>query len=80
MSRAQAVVGVPIALAVARGRFAKLRRVRPCPYALAEVPPDMPPILSSESYGPELTDIAAPRPIRLFCSVTAPPDSLDHSC
>ena len=57
MSRAQAVVGVPVALAVARFRFAKLRRVRPRPYALTEVPPDMPPILSSESYGPELTDI-----------------------
>lgn len=57
MSRAQAVVGVPVALAVARFRFAKLRRVRPRPYALAEVPPDMPPILSSETYGPGLTNI-----------------------
>ena len=57
VSRAQAVAGVPIALAMARGRFAKLRRVRPRPYALADVPPDMPPVLSSESYGPELTDI-----------------------
>ena len=48
---------MPVALAVARGRFAMLHRVRPRPYALAEVPPDMPPILSSESYGPGLTDI-----------------------
>jgi hypothetical protein len=57
MSRAQAVAGVPVALAVARFRFAKLRRVRPRPYALADVPPDMPPILSSEGYGPGLTEI-----------------------
>jgi hypothetical protein len=42
MSRTQAIAGVPVALAVARFRFAKLRRVRPRPYALADVPPDVP--------------------------------------
>ena len=42
---------------MARFRFAKLRRVRPRPYALTDVPPDMPRILSSEDYGPGLTEI-----------------------
>jgi hypothetical protein len=49
--------GAPVALAVSRFRFAKLRRVRPRPYALAEVPPHMPQILWSEGYGQGLTEI-----------------------
>jgi hypothetical protein len=57
VSRAQLVVGAPFALAVSRFRFAKLRRVRPRPYALAEVPPHMPRILWSEGYGQGLTEI-----------------------
>ncbi|MGH3246091.1 MAG: hypothetical protein ACRDOI_07760 [Trebonia sp.] len=57
VSRAQLVVGAPFALAVSRFRFAKLRRDRPRPYALAEVPPHMPRILWSEGYGQGLTEI-----------------------
>lgn len=57
VSRAQLVVGAPFALAVSRFRFAKLRRVRPRPYALAEVPSHMPRILWSEGYGQGLTEI-----------------------
>jgi hypothetical protein len=57
VSRAQLVVGAPLALAVSRFRFAKLRRASPRPYALAEVLPHSPRILWSESYGPALTEI-----------------------
>lgn len=57
MSRAQLAAGAPIALAVARFRFAKLRRVRPRPYALRDVQPEMPRILWSESYGQGLTEV-----------------------
>lgn len=57
MSRAQLVAGAPVALAVSRFRIAKLRRARPHPYALAEVPPTMPRILWSEGWGPGLTDM-----------------------
>lgn len=57
MSRAQLVAGAPIALAVSRFRFAKLRRVRPRPYALSELQPEMPRILWSEGYGQGLTEI-----------------------
>jgi hypothetical protein len=57
MSRAQLVVGAPVALAVSRFRFAALRRARPRPYALAEIPPAMPTILSSEGWGAGLTQI-----------------------
>lgn len=57
MSRAQLVAGAPIALAVSRFRFAKLRRVRPRPCALSEVRSEMPRILWSEGYGQGLTEI-----------------------
>ena len=57
MSRAQLAAGAPIALAVSRFRFAKLRRVRPRPYALSELQPEMPRILWSEGYGQGLTEI-----------------------
>lgn len=57
MSQAQLVVGAPVALAVSRFRFAKLRRVRPHPYALVEMPPIMPRILWSEGWGRGLTDM-----------------------
>ena len=57
MSRVQLAAGAPIALAVSRFRFARLRRVRPRPYALGDVPPGMPRILWSEGYGPGLTEI-----------------------
>jgi hypothetical protein len=57
VSRAQLVVGASVALAVSQFRFAKLRRVRPRPYAFVGLPPRMPQILWSEGYGPGLTDI-----------------------
>jgi hypothetical protein len=57
VSRAQLVAGAPIALAVSRFRFAKLRRVRPRPYALSEAEPHMPRILWSEGFGQSLTEI-----------------------
>jgi hypothetical protein len=57
VSRAQLVAGVPVALAVARFRFAKLRRVRPRPYALTRVEPGMPRLLWSEGYEQGLTEI-----------------------
>jgi hypothetical protein len=57
VSRVQLAAGAPVALAVSRFRFAKLRRVRPRPYALGDVPPDMPRLLWSEGYGPGLTQI-----------------------
>ena len=57
MSRAQLAAGAPLALAVSRLRFATLRRVRPRPYALPDVPRDMPRILWSEGYGQGLTEI-----------------------
>jgi hypothetical protein len=59
VSRAQLVAGAPIALAVSRFRFAKLRRVRPRPYALwaVDMGPEMPRILWSEGYGQGLTEI-----------------------
>lgn len=46
-----------MALAVARFRFAKLRRLRPRPYALTRVPPGMPRLLWSEGYDQGLTEI-----------------------
>jgi hypothetical protein len=57
VSRAQLVAGAPIALAVSRFRFAKLRRVRPRPYALSEAEPHMSGILWSEGFGQGLTEI-----------------------
>jgi hypothetical protein len=57
VSRVQLVVGAPIALAVSRFRFAKLRRVRPRPYALSEAGPHMPRILWSEGFGQGLTEV-----------------------
>jgi truncated hemoglobin YjbI len=57
VSRVQLVVGAPIALAVSRYRFAKLRRVRPRPYALSEAEPHMPRILWSEGFGQGLTEV-----------------------
>ena len=57
MSRAQLVAGAPVALAVSRFRFAKLRRVRPRPYALCEAEPHMPRILWSERFGEGLAEI-----------------------
>jgi hypothetical protein len=57
VSRAQLVVGAPVALAVSRFRFAKLRRVRPHPYAVADVLPHMPRILWSEGFGQGLIEI-----------------------
>lgn len=55
MSRAQLIVGAPVALAVSRFRFAQLRRAQPHPYALAEIASALPRILWSESWGPGLT-------------------------
>lgn len=57
MSRVQLAAGAPITLAVSRFRFARLRRVRPRPYALSAAQPEMPRILWSEGYGPGLTEI-----------------------
>lgn len=57
MSRTQLVAGAPVALAVSRFRFARLRRLRPHPVALAGVPAGMPRILSSESYRAGLQEI-----------------------
>jgi hypothetical protein len=57
VSRAQLAAGAPIALAVSRFRFTKLRRLRPRPYALWDVRPEMPRILWSEGYGQGLTEI-----------------------
>jgi hypothetical protein len=57
VSRAQLAAGAPIALAVSRFRFAKLRRARPRPYALSAVQPEMPRILWSEGYRQSLTEI-----------------------
>jgi len=57
VSRTQLVVGAPVALAVSRFEFAKLRRLRPRPVALAAVPAGMPRMLCSESYGPGLEEI-----------------------
>jgi hypothetical protein len=55
MSRARLAAGVPVALAVSRWRFSKLRRVDPRPFGLAVVPPLWPVMLSSEGRGPGLT-------------------------
>jgi hypothetical protein len=57
VSRAQLVAGAPGALVVSRFRFAKLRRLHPRPVELATVPDGMPRFLSSEGYGPGLTDL-----------------------
>jgi hypothetical protein len=57
VSRVQLAAGAPIALAVSRFRFAKLRRIQPRPYALWDVQPEMPRILWSEGYGQGLTEI-----------------------
>lgn len=58
MSRIQLAVGAPMALAVSRWRFSKLHRVDPHPFGLAIVPPLMPMMLSSEGWGPGLTDMS----------------------
>jgi len=58
VSRAQFAVSVPIALAVSRWRFSKLRRVDPHPFGLAIVPPLMPMMLWSDGWGPGLTDMS----------------------
>jgi hypothetical protein len=50
MSRAQLAVGAPVALAVGRWRFGKLRRAGARAYALAETPPGMPGILWQDSW------------------------------
>jgi hypothetical protein len=57
VSRAQLIVGAPVALAVSRFRFAKLRRAQPHPYALTETASALPKILWSEGWGPGLTDM-----------------------
>ncbi|HEV2251942.1 MAG TPA: hypothetical protein VGS06_01990 [Streptosporangiaceae bacterium] len=57
MSRAQLVAVAPFALAVSRFRFARLRRLRPRPYALSDLQPEMPRILWSEGYDQGLTEI-----------------------
>jgi hypothetical protein len=58
MSQAQLVVGAPIALAVSRWRFSRLRRVDPHPLGLSAVPPVLPMMLWSDGWGPGLTDIS----------------------
>lgn len=50
MSRAQLVAGVPVALAVSRWRFGKLRRAGARAYALAGTPPGMPGILWQDGW------------------------------
>lgn len=58
MSRAQLVIGAPIALAVSRWRFSKLRRVDPHPFGLAIAPSLMPVMLWSDEWGPGLTGVS----------------------
>jgi len=55
MPRAQLFVGAPVALAVSRWRFARLRRAHPRPFGLAGGPAPM--MLSSDGWGPGLTDV-----------------------
>ena len=58
MSRAQLVAGAPVALAVGRWRFGKLRRAGARAYALAGTPPDMPGILWQDGWnGRNLTGV-----------------------
>ena len=55
MSRAQLAVGAPHALAASRRRFSRLRRADPRPFGLAGGPAPM--MLSSDGWGPGLTDV-----------------------
>jgi hypothetical protein len=55
VSRAQLVVGAPVALAVSRWRFSRLRRANPHPFGLSGAPAPM--MLSSDGWGPGLTDV-----------------------
>jgi hypothetical protein len=58
VSRAQLVVGAPVALAVGRWRFSRLRRAGARPYALAGILPGMPGILWQDGWGGgDLTDV-----------------------
>ncbi len=57
MSRVQLAVGAPLALAVSRTRFARLRRARARPFGLIAEPPVVPEMLSSDGWVPGLTDI-----------------------
>jgi len=57
VSRAQLAVGAPVALVVSRWRFARLRRARARPFGLVATPQVVPMMLSSDGWGPGLTDM-----------------------
>jgi hypothetical protein len=51
-------VGAPVALAVSRWRFSRLRRADPRPFGLAVTPSAVPMMLSSEGWQPGLASMA----------------------